>query len=142
MTLGRGTELTVQLSSEHQQSDGPGVHPDHNGPAGDKHPGGDIPKPNWNYDKYWNLIERADSYSLVQSASTEWQNGEHRVKFVLHPLIRDWLQLRQHSAERHALTQETMSVVIHSLQFIDMTPNTIASIRETMTSADGCQSPQ
>ena len=62
----------------------------------------------WDTDRYWDVIAKADELSLLQSISPG--AGRQGASFSLHPLIRDWLQLRLKPKERQDYTQEAISV--------------------------------
>ena len=65
----------------------------------------------WDADRYWDVIAKADELSLLQSTSpgTDRQGAS----FTLHPLIRDWLQLRLKAKERQEYTQEAIRVLAY-----------------------------
>jgi tetratricopeptide (TPR) repeat protein len=67
----------------------------------------------WDRDQFWSVIERLHRLSLVQSIKKE-----PTVIFSLHPVISDWLQLReQKRSTREQILRETiklMSVVVGS----------------------------
>lgn len=63
----------------------------------------------WDPDRFWDVIARSDELSLVQSISPG--TGPEGACFSLHPLIRDWLQLRLKSKMRADYTQEAIQVL-------------------------------
>ncbi|KAL9065770.1 MAG: hypothetical protein Q9161_007995 [Pseudevernia consocians] len=63
----------------------------------------------WNADRYWDVIAKSDDLSLLQSISPG--TGQEGASFSLHPLIRDWLQLRLQAKGRQKFTQEAIIVL-------------------------------
>ena len=63
----------------------------------------------WSADQFWDIIVNLNDLSLLQSISPA---ADHQgAKFSLHPVIRDWLQLRLIKKERQEYTQEAMLVL-------------------------------
>ena len=63
----------------------------------------------WNSERYWDVIAKSDELSLLQSVSP--RTDQRGASFSLHPLIRDWLQLRSNAKERQSYTQEAIEVL-------------------------------
>ena len=63
----------------------------------------------WDADRYWDVIAKANELSLLQSTSPG--TDQQGASFSLHPLIRDWLQLRLKPKERQEYTQEAIGVL-------------------------------
>ena len=63
----------------------------------------------WDPDRFWDTIATAEELSLLQSISPG--TGQEGANFSLHPLIRDWLQLRLNTKVRQKYTQETIFVL-------------------------------
>ena len=63
----------------------------------------------WDPDRFWDVVARSDELSLLQSVSPG--TDQEGASFSLHPLIRDWLQLRLKSKERAEYTQEAIEVL-------------------------------
>ena len=63
----------------------------------------------WDSDRFWDVIVKSDDLSLLQSISPG--TGHEGANFSLHPLIRDWLQLRLRSRERAKYTQEAIEAL-------------------------------
>ena len=63
----------------------------------------------WSADQFWDIIAKSDDLSLLQSISQAV--GDQSVSFSLHPVIRDWLQLRLTEEERQEYTQEAILVL-------------------------------
>ncbi|KIW28516.1 uncharacterized protein PV07_08175 [Cladophialophora immunda] len=87
-------------------------------------------KSDWDTTKFWDLIERAESLSLVQNASTDPELK--MTKFTFHPLIRDWLQLRQQTEKRRGFTKETIRLVGDSIRTIRRENNVVTNIKQTL----------
>lgn len=56
----------------------------------------------WDSDRFWDVVVKSDELSLLQNISPG--NGQEGASFSLHPLIRDWLQLRLNATERTMYT--------------------------------------
>ncbi|KAM0803687.1 hypothetical protein BDR22DRAFT_45834 [Usnea florida] len=69
-----------------------------------------ISEDEWSPDKFWDIIANSDDLSLLQSISPAV--GHQGASFSLHPVIRDWLQLRLRKQERRGYTQEAMTVLV------------------------------
>ena len=63
----------------------------------------------WDSNRFWDVIAESDDLSLLQSISLG--TGHDEVSFSLHPLIRDWLQLRLNPRERAKYTHEAMEAL-------------------------------
>ena len=63
----------------------------------------------WSSNRFWDVIARSDDLSLLQSISPG--TGHEEVNFSLHPLIRDWLQLRLNTRERAKYTHEAIEAL-------------------------------
>ncbi|KIX10462.1 uncharacterized protein Z518_01545 [Rhinocladiella mackenziei CBS 650.93] len=68
----------------------------------------------WDTELFWDHICLAYQMSLLQSISPA--EGPEGAAFLLHPLIRDWLQLREHSKERQVYTHEAIDLIVSSIQ--------------------------
>jgi malate/lactate dehydrogenase len=68
----------------------------------------------WDSERFWDLIYKSYQLSLVQSIGSRDEHGD--AKFSLHPLIRDWLQLREKSRRRRSLTREAIDLVYTSIR--------------------------
>ena len=76
----------------------------------------------WDSDRFWDLIHKSHQLSLVQSIGSREEHGD--AKFSLHPLIRDWLQLREKSRRRRSLTYEAIDLVVTSIREYTTRPAT------------------
>jgi DNA-binding ferritin-like protein len=78
------------------------------------HAGMERSKGVWDSERFWHLILQAYQMSLLQSVSPakELQGAT----FLLHPLIRDWLQLRIRSREREIYTHEAIDLMVSSIR--------------------------
>ena len=63
----------------------------------------------WDSDRFWDVIAKSDDLSLLQSISPG--TGHEGANFSLHPLIRDWLQLRLRSKEHANYTHEAIEAL-------------------------------
>ncbi|KAL8726336.1 MAG: hypothetical protein Q9166_006784 [cf. Caloplaca sp. 2 TL-2023] len=61
----------------------------------------------WDADKFWDTLTRMHGLSLLQNIKSDQQGAS----FSLHPLIRDWLQLRQQSVYQRDYILESVNVV-------------------------------
>lgn len=68
----------------------------------------------WDAKRFWHLIRQAYQMSLLQSILPPTLS--EGATFMLHPLIRDWLQLRVRSRERSTYTYEAIDVIANSLR--------------------------
>ena len=64
----------------------------------------------WDTNQLWGVIAELNEFSLLQSISPG--AGQQGASFSLHPLIRDWLQLRLKPKERQEYTQEAITVLV------------------------------
>ena len=71
------------------------------------------PAGGWDSDRFWGVIAKSYELSLLQSISNGI--GAEGASFSLHPLIRDWLQLREKAEERRKYTCEAIEVVASSI---------------------------
>ena len=81
-------------------------------------------RPRWDGDRFWHLINQAYSLSLLQNISRGADQEE--TTLAMHPLIRDWLQLREKPKQRQTYTREGMDLVASSIkvyQIIETTAN-------------------
>lgn len=67
----------------------------------------------WSSENFWDVLSKFHESSLLQSLE---RAGEDAV-FSLHPLIRDWLQLRAEKKKRQAYIEESIEVVAASVRF-------------------------
>lgn len=51
--------------------------------------------------------------------------------FLLHPLIRDWLQLREKGRQRRAFTRESVDVIVNSIRVFEQR-GTVASTKQSL----------
>ena len=81
-------------------------------------------RPRWDADHFWHLINQAYNLSLLQNISRGVDQRE--TTLAMHPLIRDWLQLREKPKQRQTYTREGMDLVASSIKaykIIDTTAN-------------------
>ncbi|KAK5454466.1 hypothetical protein LTR55_012135, partial [Exophiala xenobiotica] len=68
----------------------------------------------WDSERFWHLIRQPYQMSLLQSIVPSAPPGG--ATLILHPLIRDWLQLRVGSKDRQTYTYEAVNMIVSSLQ--------------------------
>jgi tetratricopeptide (TPR) repeat protein len=83
----------------------------------------------WDHDHFWRLISRAHKLSLVQVITPRLE--PEGAAFSLHPLIRDWLQLRENGQQRRAFTSESIKIIVNSIR-VFKTRRTVASIKQSL----------
>ena len=88
----------------------------------------------WDSDRFWNVIAKSDDLSLLQSISSG--TGHEEVNFSLHPLIRDWLQLRLNSRERAIYTHEAIEALRCCAQAYDDLSTSLAEKTALITHMD------
>ena len=71
----------------------------------------------WDSDQFWNTLHRAHRLSLLQSISSKTER--EGAIFSLHPLIRDWLQLRATSQQRRVYAREAIDVIVNSIRMCE-----------------------
>ncbi|KAL8723144.1 MAG: hypothetical protein Q9225_000485 [Loekoesia sp. 1 TL-2023] len=64
----------------------------------------------WDPDRFWDMLSILHEMSLLQHI----ERDAHRAIFSLHPLIRDWLQLRERSESRQRYIAESFTVAASS----------------------------
>ncbi|KAI9856990.1 MAG: hypothetical protein M1824_005022 [Vezdaea acicularis] len=62
----------------------------------------------WNSELYWDLLRELQQLSLLESSTPKL--GSAGAQFSLHPLIRDWLQLRK-VTDRQEFTKEAIKLI-------------------------------
>ncbi|KAK5463787.1 hypothetical protein LTR55_011818 [Exophiala xenobiotica] len=68
----------------------------------------------WDGERFWHLIRQAYQMSLLHSIVPPTPPGG--ATLILHPLIRDWLQLRVGSKDRQTYTYEAVDMIVSSLR--------------------------
>jgi tetratricopeptide (TPR) repeat protein len=92
----------------------------------------------WDSERFWNVIYKSYQLSLVQSIGSREEHGD--AKFSLHPLIRDWLQLREKSRRRRSLTHEAIDLVVTSIREYTNRPTTADLKSMLLAHMDTCLS--
>ena len=64
----------------------------------------------WSANQFWDIIFNLDNLSLLQSISPA--ANDQGASFSLHPVIRDWLQLRLMKQDRREYTQEAILILV------------------------------
>jgi len=67
----------------------------------------------WDSERFWEVITKLHGLSLLQSISSGV--GAEGASFSLHPLIRDWLQLRAKAEKRRKYIEEAIEVVSRNI---------------------------
>ena len=88
----------------------------------------------WDSNLFWDVIAKSDDLSLLQSISPG--TGHEGANFSLHPLIRDWLQLRLRSRERAKYTHEAIEALGCCAQEYDSLPTTLSERTALITHMD------
>ena len=88
----------------------------------------------WDHDRFWDLIAESNELSLLQSISPG--TDQEGANFSLHPLIRDWLQLRLKAKERQKYTQEAIEVLARSMEGYDVRSVTVEERIALLTHMD------
>ena len=88
-----------------------------------------IAKLQWDHDQFWHFLHQLSSLSLLETISTgsELEGST----FSLHPLIRDWLQLRQNGRHRQAFTVETIGMIVSCIRACQIV-ETSASFKQSL----------
>ncbi|KAL8673042.1 MAG: hypothetical protein Q9224_007539, partial [Gallowayella concinna] len=68
------------------------------------------PRGAWDNDKFWEMLVKMHELSLLQNIG----NDDEGAAFSLHPLVRDWLQIREQSAKNQRHILESFLVVLSS----------------------------
>ena len=89
----------------------------------------------WDPDRFWDVIARSDELSLLQSISPG--TDQEGASFSLHPLIRDWLQLRLKSKKRADYAQEAILVLVCCAAAYDNLSTTLGEKTALLTHMDG-----
>lgn len=64
----------------------------------------------WDFDRFWVNLRKLYDFSIIQSLDREVQGAV----FSLHPLIRDWLQLRTNAELRQKYISECFEILLDS----------------------------
>jgi tetratricopeptide (TPR) repeat protein len=67
----------------------------------------------WDSERFWDVIAQSYELSLLQNIISDVREG---ASFSLHPLIRDWLQLREKAEARRKYTKEGVDIVLSSIK--------------------------
>jgi tetratricopeptide (TPR) repeat protein len=76
----------------------------------------------WSSERFWELVAKSHELSLLQSISN--RNSRSDAWFSLHPLIRDWLQLREPVRQRREYVREGINMIVSCIRLCetDSTP--------------------
>ncbi|KAL8792224.1 MAG: hypothetical protein Q9195_005180 [Heterodermia aff. obscurata] len=83
--------------------------------ASDANPRDWICERRWNSVQFWDVLSKFKDLSLIQSL----EGPPEKAIFSLHPLIRDWLQLRDEEYSPQRMTAESVAVVAASAKSSD-----------------------
>jgi tetratricopeptide (TPR) repeat protein len=67
----------------------------------------------WDSERFWDAIAQSYELSLLQNITSDIREG---ASFSLHPLIRDWLQLREKVEGRRKYSKEGVDIVLSSIK--------------------------
>jgi Tetratricopeptide repeat len=96
----------------------------------------DLEQRAWDGERFWDLITKAHTLSLLESISSD--SSERGVNFSLHPLIRDWLQLREKAEQRRGYTQEAIDFVVSAIRVYETISTTYFQKGLLAAHADAC----
>jgi tetratricopeptide (TPR) repeat protein len=88
----------------------------------------------WDSDRFWEVITKLHDLSLLQSISSGV--GGEGASFSLHPLIRDWLQLRANAEKRCKYIEEAIEVVSRNIVAYERQSVTLEQKRLLMAHID------
>ena len=89
----------------------------------------------WSSVKFWDVLSKFDDLSLIQTL----ESHSDEAVFSLHPLIRDWLQLREEKHSRQRMIKESVAVVVASVR-LKKSPQTMGLERRAslLAHVDAC----
>jgi tetratricopeptide (TPR) repeat protein len=92
----------------------------------------------WDTEKFWELIYQCLQLSLLQSISSgaDYEGAS----FSLHPLIRDWLQLRERPKRRRVYLQEAVDLVLACIKSCETLATGHREKRWLLAHMDACLS--
>lgn len=90
----------------------------------------------WSADTYWDVVHRAHELSLLGSLTGRTADAES--SFSLHPLIRDWLQLREAADRRQKYTAEGIEMVANCIRSCRVSGPNLAFKSAMLQHMDGC----
>ncbi|KAL8753800.1 MAG: hypothetical protein Q9184_005311 [Pyrenodesmia sp. 2 TL-2023] len=90
----------------------------------------------WDPDIFWDILHTLHTSTLVQDLQPDAQGAA----FSLHPLIRDWLQLREPADARRKHMKESFLILAHRANVLQDTDNTIWGVqrRPLLAHIDAC----
>jgi hypothetical protein len=92
----------------------------------------------WDAERFWYLILQAYQMSLLQSISPVKELQE--ATFLLHPLIRDWLQLRIRFKEREIYTYKAIDLIVSSIRIFSYRDSDARIKRSILVNGDAAES--
>jgi tetratricopeptide (TPR) repeat protein len=92
----------------------------------------------WISELFWELRAKCLQLSLLRVQSDNDQPDRNHQKFSLHPLIRDWLQLREKKSKRRSYCQEAITIVLVSIQSFGSQNTTADQKKELLAHMDAC----
>jgi tetratricopeptide (TPR) repeat protein len=105
--------------------------------SNEERPLNDESRLSWNSEQFWAVIAMLYKLSLLQSIS---ESDSESASFSLHPLIRDWLQLREQAGRRQEYTQEGINVVLSCIKKYESSSTSPNQRQLLMTHMDACLS--
>lgn len=92
----------------------------------------------WDTDRFWSMLSKLDELSLLQDIQQEPTSGE--AFFFLHPLICDWLQLREETGDCTAYLQEALNIISWSLYHYRRNHWSLSARMTLLAHLDACAS--
>jgi len=95
----------------------------------------ETPRLNWDRDRFWDLLSETHTLALLQDIRRTDQEGSI---FNLHPLIRDWMQLRIGLKRRQMYSREGMDVLVSSITLCEHIQTPAALKHSLLLHLDTC----
>ncbi len=88
----------------------------------------------WDMDKLGGVLTEFDELSLIQTQ----EHAIDQQHFSIHPVVRDWIQLRKSRETRQEFVQESITMLASYLKGIDWKELSFETNQETLLHADSC----
>jgi tetratricopeptide (TPR) repeat protein len=95
-------------------------------------------KNSWKSEMFQDLRAKCLRLSLLRVQSDDGQPNRHHQMFSLHPLIRDWLQLRAKKNQRRRYCQEAIGIVLVSINSFGNQSTTADQKQALLAHMDAC----
>ena len=90
----------------------------------------------WDTGRFWDFLTKIHELCLVQNIEKDDQGAS----FSLHPLVRDWLQLREQSVEHQDYLTECFVMLAHNgLAYKDFDKNSLGQRAALVNHIDACR---